>query len=104
MSQILFVGNSNDIEISGLRNEATGSIVTGATITARVLDSSGDPIDGQEWPLALPAVSGEPGTYRGQVSHAAELVARGRYTIQIDISGGGMVAALRVPAVALTRT
>ncbi len=104
MSQILFVGNSNDIEISGLRNEATGSIVTGATVTARVLDATGAPIDGQAWPLTLAAAPGEPGTYRGQVSHEADLLPRNRYTIQIDIAGGGMVAALRVPAVALTRT
>ncbi len=104
--QILYLANDHALELSEMQNEATGAVVDAASVSATLYDAAtGVEVFGQTWPLALPPVSGAPGTYRGTLSHALALVANRRYVAEINANAGaGLVARWRVPLVALNRT
>lgn len=65
---------------------AGGSGVTGATVTATLVDRAGTALTGQTWPLTLSDDGG--GSYSGTVDHDLNLVAGQRFTAQVTVVSG----------------
>ena len=59
------------IELCNLRDAESGELVTGATVTGRVLDSSGNPVSDVPDPITFSEIAGRSGLYRGPIPAAA---------------------------------
>ena len=82
---IVFIGNSNVVELVALHDSVSDVIVDDATVTATMIDQSSANVVGQTWPLAMPHEGS--GTYRGLLSPLLELTKNGRYTVKITATG-----------------
>jgi len=69
----LFLTSDMVIEVSNLRNTVTDALVTGATVTADVLDSDGNDVTGAGNPISFSEVAGYNGLYRGSIPDTASL-------------------------------
>lgn len=102
MSLVLYVGNSNVIELQTLTNSATDAVDTGATVEVTLKTLAGVNVTGQSWPLALTHASA--GTYRATMDSAAAIVANRKYVAHVDVTGSGSeVAHWEVPTTAEVR-
>jgi len=102
MALVLYVGNSNVIELQALTNSATDAADTGATVNVTLKDKTGAEVTGQSWPAALSHVSA--GTYRATLEDDIAIVNRGRYVAHIDVTGSGSeIAHWEADVTALTR-
>jgi hypothetical protein len=103
-SRVLYVGNSNVIEVADLHNEVTGDVVNNATVTMRLLDSDGDPVAGETWPLTLAYVTDSDGLYRATLIDTLPLTDNGRYVAEVTaIVSGSLKAFWRLDCLAKTR-
>lgn len=84
----IFVNTDTVIEVKNLRNTITGALITGATVTARVLDSSDVAVTGVGDPLTLTEVPGNEGLYRATIPDTAAIVEGDTGTIVITADGG----------------
>ena len=50
MSLIIYAGNNNVVELTGLKNSITNAIDTGATVNVTIKDASGAEVSGDAWP------------------------------------------------------
>lgn len=83
-----FVGNTNALELTGLKDEVTEAFINDAVVTATVKNAVGAEVAGQSWPLTLEYLSGSDGNYLGFLDAALELVAKAKYTAVIEADGG----------------
>jgi hypothetical protein len=81
---ILYKKNDQWIEIDGLADGLTATLIDGATVTATLHDSAGQPVSGLT-AVALSFVSS--GVYRGQVNETFD-PAVGTYTLLLDATMG----------------
>ena len=101
--QILRIGNSIVVELSGLTNSVTEAVDTGATMEVTLLDSAGAEVPGATWPMAMPHAGS--GDYRATLPHTVELTDDAYYTALITATGsGGEVGDWRVNCKAEPRT
>jgi len=70
---ILFENTDMVMKIINLRDEITQVLQTGATVTARVLDSLGVPVVGISDPVTFVEQSGFKGLYHGAIPDTASL-------------------------------
>lgn len=101
---VIYVGNDNELEVAGLRNEMTGADMNNATVTVRLTTTAGVDVDGAAWPKTLPYVAGSNGLYRATLPYTLTLVPGGRYvaTIVAD-AGAGLHAQWEMECVARAR-
>lgn len=87
---VVYVGNTNIIEVRGLKSAIEDAFVDDADVTATVKDADGDEVAGQTWPATLASVdeTDSPGWYRGILEDGAELVAGTTYYAHIDADAG----------------
>lgn len=85
---VAYVESDNLITLTGLKNEATGSYVNSATVTATVKDLDGTQLAGQTWPTTMSYVSSSNGNYRGTLEDGASLVAGTMYVVEITADAG----------------
>lgn len=91
MTAVVYIDNSNTIELSGLRNNVDDVVDTGATVAVTVVDGDGVPLVGQPWPAAM--AHDADGTYRVTLNPGIEFVNGGLYYAQAEAVGtGGEVA------------
>ena len=69
----LFENTDMVMKIINLRNDITGVLQTGATITARILDSAGAPVAGISDPVTFVEQVGFKGLYHGPIPDTATL-------------------------------
>lgn len=83
MTDILYVGNSNSLSVTNLKDNDTGDLISDAVVTVTLKDSEGANVGGSgvSWPVTLAAVGGTPGAYRGVLP------------ITLDIAGGQVYVA-----------
>ena len=62
---IIIDASDNLIEARNVRNTVTDALITGATVTAQLQDSTDTDLTGFTNPIVLTDVSGKAGTYRG---------------------------------------
>lgn len=87
----IYLDSDMTIEVANLRNKLTGSLVTGATVEADVLDEDGNDVTGAGNPIALAEVSGYEGLYRGSIPDTADLSLADGGTIVITADDGAGV-------------
>lgn len=85
---IAYVGNTNLVELIGLKDAITGDFILDAAVTVIVKDAHGDEIDGQTWPTAMAFVEASDGDYRAVIEHDAALVAGEECTAVIEVNDG----------------
>lgn len=88
MSSIIFVGNTNVIDLLGLSSEVDDAFINDASVEVTVVDESGVEVAGQSWPLAMSYLPGSDGNYRGFISDEVEFVPRDKYYARITADGG----------------
>lgn len=89
MTSVVYVANTNLVEVRGLKNSVEAAFIGNASVTLTVKDAADAEIGGQTWPAALDFVAGSDGLYRGTLNSAAELVAGKTYCAHIDADAGG---------------
>jgi hypothetical protein len=85
---VAFVGNTNLLEIRGLKSAVEGTFINDATVSVTVKDASGAAITGQTWPTAMIYVAASQGDYRAVIEDDAALTARQTYTAEITVNAG----------------
>lgn len=99
---ILYVDNTNVVELRSLTNSVTGLADTTATVRVTLVDRMGTPLPGEIWPVGM-AHAGD-GLYRATLSHEIEMDHGRKYEAQVEAVGsGGEVGFWRCPVVAQTR-
>jgi hypothetical protein len=90
MACIVYVANTNVIELSGLKSAIEDEFIADADVTVTVKDAAGTAVDGQTWPLTLASIDGtEPeGNYRGILKNTLELTAGETYYAHVDADAG----------------
>ncbi|MGH7460565.1 MAG: hypothetical protein ACREMA_06000 [Longimicrobiales bacterium] len=87
-----FVGNDNVLRLDDVRNEITGALITGATVSAKiVIQETGADLNGTGGftnPFTLPGIAGKPGSYAGVCVKEANLVAGQPLIAQVTFTGG----------------
>lgn len=98
----LLVGNDQVLTADKVKDVETGDFLTGAAVTARILDLDGNEVSGQAWPLTLSFVAGSEGKYTGIIEDDVGLVVGEEYDVEVTVDAGADSKALfveRVPAV-----
>jgi hypothetical protein len=100
--ELFFSGNTNVLELRGLRNAATGVYDNSATVQFVLTDSVGAVLDSQ---LMNPVVEvPNQGKYRATVLHSVSLTTNKMYTANITATtGDGLVGKWTLPIKASTR-
>ncbi|MDG4903209.1 hypothetical protein P9279_22115 [Mesorhizobium sp. WSM4962] len=90
MTCIVYVANTNIIELVGLKSEVEDEFIADADVTVTVKDADGEEVAGQTWPLTLASIDGtEPeGNYRGILKDTLELTAGQTYYAHVDADAG----------------
>jgi hypothetical protein len=101
--QVLNVGNSNLIEIV-LQDEVDASYINSATASITIVDTSGNSISGETWPVSLAYVASSDGLYRATLSSSIGIVSGQRYVGEITATASGNTGYWEVPILAETRT
>lgn len=87
---VIWVGNTNIIEVRGLQDALTEDYIASATVEVTIKDAEGvevETLEGeteQEWPTAMDYVEGSEGIYRAALSHALDMTAGETYYAHID--------------------
>lgn len=64
LKQIVYIGNTNVLNVEGLQDQITNSYLNAATLVATLIDDQGNKIAGCT-AIALPYVVGSNGNYQG---------------------------------------
>jgi hypothetical protein len=90
MTCVVYVANTNLIEVVGLKSAVEGEFIPDAEVAVTVKDADGANVAGQTWPLTLTSTDGtEPeGNYRGILKDTLELTAGTTYVAHIDADAG----------------
>lgn len=92
MATLVYVANTNAIELHGLKNSIAGTFINDATVTVTLTIASGkepgDEVAGQTWPTVMSYIAGSDGDYRAIIEADVELVAKTNYIAVIDADGG----------------
>lgn len=104
MTNLVYVANTNLIELHGLKNAATDSLISGASVEFTLKDKSDVAVTGDTFPAAMAAIDGEPGGYRGVLKDTLALTAGQTYKAFVDVDGGAdLIAHYELPFSPKTR-
>jgi len=95
---LLYLDNTNVVELRGLIDSQTETAVTNATATVTLLDSAGTITAG---PISLTHDAG--GNYFGTLSDDVSLTQGQRYTAKVTATVGTTVGTWNAPLVAINR-
>lgn len=88
MTCIVYVGNTNLIEVVGLKSAVEDGYVNDADVSVTVKDAAGTNVSGQTWPATLTYVTASDGNYRGILEDDLALVDGAQYYAHVDADGG----------------
>ena len=81
--------SDNIIEVTGVKNVATGAYLNSANVDVTLVDaSSGAEVSGQTWPMALSYVAGSDGDYRGTITDAISIDEGQTLIAKVTVDGG----------------
>jgi|TARA_R110000765_G_scaffold358974_1_gene449227 hypothetical protein len=85
----LYINEDNPVEFRDLRNASTGELISDATLSAQVVDSSDVNVGSA---VTCSAISGEDGAYRGVIPQTAltGLTDQAFYTVELTITSGSL--------------
>ena len=87
-----FVANTNNLDLIGLKNAATGQFINDANVTVTVKDAAGVEVSGETWPIPMDYVVASNGNYRGVMSHTIALLPGKTYTAEISVDADESIA------------
>ena len=97
-TEVIFLLSDNTIELSGLKDEITGTLINDATVTVTLKDKNDVNVVGETWPLAMTAL-GTGGIYRAVLKDTLTLTLLDRYKAIVDVTTtGGTVGKWTIPA------
>jgi len=101
---VIYITNTNVIELTGLTDEITGLLVNDAIVAAR-LQYCGVDVSGQSWPLTLDHLVDSPltATYRGLLESDLVLTSGQQYTAIVTASSGSMTGTWNCKVLAQVR-
>lgn len=85
---ILFENTDMVMKVVNLRDSVTRVLQTGATVTGRVLDAAGNPVNGVPDPVDFTEIAGSKGLYHGGIPDTALLVNGDKGTILFTSDAG----------------
>ena len=88
MTEILYRGNDLLLELTGLKNAATGDFINNAAVTCTLYDSSDAEVAGQIWPSTMSYVTASNGDYRCTLDDSLELTPGAFYVVVIEVDAG----------------
>ncbi len=94
-AQVILFKNSMLLELQDLTNSKTQAVITSATVTVTLKDSTGAEVAGETWPLAMGHVSG--GTYDATLLDTLVLVNGDQYTAEITAVDAGLTGFWALP-------
>jgi hypothetical protein len=83
----VYFSSDNLLEVTGLKNAASGNFVNNATVTANIVDSDGNAVTNAT-NISLSYISGSNGNYRGTIPDTADIDRSAEYVAQITADGG----------------
>jgi hypothetical protein len=102
---ILYIGNNSIVDVTGLRDENSGSFVSDARVSVALYDGSGLPVPGTDWPLAMDYLADSNGVYRATLPFTLALSEGARYVARVIADAGdGLRAQWDMPCVGRLRT
>lgn len=107
-TQIAFVGNTNNLEINGLKSEVEDTFLNDATITVTIKDANGVDVAGEPWPQTMTYLAGSDGNYVLGLTRNLDFSNGAKYTAFIDADASDTAterfAHWQFPFTAQTRT
>jgi len=88
MTCIVYVANTNLIEVVGLKSAIEGEFIADATVRVTVKDADGAEVSGQTWPTDMAYVATSNGNYRGILKDTLDLTAGTLYVAHVDADAG----------------
>lgn len=88
MTCLVYVDNTNLVELSGLKSAIEDTFINDATVRLTVKDEDGTSITGQTWPATLTYVASSDGVYRGIIEDDVALIDGTTYYAHIDANAG----------------
>lgn len=90
MTCVVYIGNTNILELSGLKSVLEDQFISDADVTLTIKDGDGAEIDGQVWPWTMTPVSvtDDTGDYRAIIQDTVEFEAGTIYYAHIDADAG----------------
>lgn len=70
---ILWVGNTNLVELTNLQHKKTGAYLNAATVTCSVINGSGNLVAGETFPKTMTYETGTNGTYSTTLSYSLDI-------------------------------
>ena len=87
MSEVLYYQSDNLLKVNDVTNNATGVVITGATVTVTLVEiGTATEVTGQSWPATLNDDGG--GDYSVTLTDSMSLDLTKQYTAKITINGG----------------
>lgn len=104
MTELVYQGNDNILELDGLKNDATDAFINDATVTVTMVDSNDVEVSGQTWPTSMLYVNSSDGVYRATLQDVLVLAEDARYIAKVTANGGaGLLGFFELPVVARIR-
>lgn len=88
MAAIAFVGNTNVLDLVGLKSEIEGTFINNGVVSVTVTDTSDVEIAGATWPLTMSYITASSGNYRAILSDTLPLLPKTSYIAHITANGG----------------
>lgn len=88
MTSIVYVANTNVLELHGLKSAIEDEFVNDADVEFTIVDSEGEEVAGQTWPWPMTYIAASSGDYRAIIKDTAELTAGSSYVAQIHANAG----------------
>lgn len=99
----IYINSDNLLFVRGVQNALTNEFINDATVELTLLDSAGDEISGQTWPLALVYQTGSDGAYYGTVEDTIDVEDGDEGTARLEIDGDGLQATIELDVVFVLR-
>lgn len=80
----LYVGSTNLVELSGLKDSISGAWLNAATVEFTLKTQAGVEVAGQVWPLTMTHVPNSKGIYRAAIPHDLTLTVGTTYIAEIS--------------------
>lgn len=107
-TSVAFVGNTNNLEVNGLKSEIEGVFLNDAIVSVTIKDASSVEVAGASWPQSMTYLPGSEGNYVLGLSRFLEFTNGAKYTAYIDADGSDTdserFAHWQFPFTAQTRT
>lgn len=93
-STIIYIGSDNIIALTDLINTTTGAPILDATVEVTLVDSLGEEVTGETWPLAMELTSSD--EYVATLSHDLDIAPHKHYVATIvAVSGDGITRTMK---------